>query len=59
MHNPDWEKPMNPDAPLPFDLGGFIEARGGGRTQKDDQKDAKSDADDEKKDDDAKDTPET
>jgi hypothetical protein len=25
---------------LPFDLGGFIEARGGGRTQKDDQKDA-------------------
>jgi uncharacterized protein (TIGR00369 family) len=25
MHNPDWEKPMNPDAPLPFDLGGWVQ----------------------------------
>lgn len=25
MHNPDWEKPMDPDAPLPFDLGGWVE----------------------------------
>ena len=25
MHNPDWEKPMDPDAPLAFELGGWVE----------------------------------
>ena len=25
MHNPDWEKPMDPDAPLPFELGGWVD----------------------------------
>ena len=25
MHNPDWEKPMDPDAPLPFELNGWVE----------------------------------
>ena len=25
MHNPDWEKPMDPDTPLPFELGGWVE----------------------------------
>jgi acyl-CoA thioesterase len=25
MHNPDWEKPMDPDAPLPFTLKGWVD----------------------------------
>lgn len=25
MHNPDWEKPMDPDAPLPFKLDGWVD----------------------------------
>ena len=25
MHNPDWEKPMDPDAPLPFELGSWVD----------------------------------
>ena len=25
MHNPDWEKPMDPDAPLPFELDGWVD----------------------------------
>ena len=25
MHNPDWEKPMDPDAPLPFALEGWVD----------------------------------
>jgi len=25
MHNPEWEKPMNPDAPLPFELDGWVD----------------------------------
>jgi len=25
MHNPDWDEPMDPDAPLPFELGGWVE----------------------------------
>ncbi len=24
MHNADWEKPMDPDAPLPFELDGWV-----------------------------------
>ena len=24
MHNPDWEKQMDPDAPLPFELGRWV-----------------------------------
>jgi acyl-CoA thioesterase len=25
MHNPDWEKPMDPDAPLPFELDSWVD----------------------------------
>ena len=25
MHNPDWEKPMDPEAPLPFTLSGWVD----------------------------------
>jgi len=25
MHNPDWEKPMDPDAPLPFTLDRWVD----------------------------------
>jgi len=25
MHNPAWEKPMDPDAPLPFSLQGWVD----------------------------------
>jgi len=25
MHNPDWEKPMDPDAPLPFKLASWVD----------------------------------
>jgi uncharacterized protein (TIGR00369 family) len=25
MHNPDWEKPMDPDAPLPFELDRWVD----------------------------------
>ncbi len=25
MHNPEWEKPMDPDAPLPFELDGWVD----------------------------------
>lgn len=25
MHNPDWEKPMEPDTPLPFALEGWVD----------------------------------
>ena len=25
MHNPDWEKLMDPDAPLPFELGSWVD----------------------------------
>ena len=25
MHNPDWEKPMDPDAPLPFELDKWVD----------------------------------
>jgi uncharacterized protein (TIGR00369 family) len=25
MHNPDWEKPMDPAAPLPFTLGDWVD----------------------------------
>jgi len=25
MHNPDWEKPMDPNVPLPFELNGWVD----------------------------------
>ena len=25
MYNPDWEKPIDPDAPLPFELDGWVD----------------------------------
>lgn len=25
MHNPEWEKPMDPDGPLPFELDGWVD----------------------------------